>query len=150
MRKVSSDSDSVVQKKGKEKKKTKWVWSNDKVEEKLKFVREYKLTCDFQGIDFEADLQSLYTELRRCMASLYPDDFGTPSLITETETSIKLDRRKEEYESFKSQNDEEKLAIKKGYDRVKEKIKNIRASALLYSIATFNMATCCRFLEMRR
>ena len=58
------------------------------------------------------------------MASLYPDDFGTPSL-TETETSIK-DMGKEENESFKSQNDEEKLAIKKGYDRVKEKIKNIR------------------------
>lgn len=90
----------------------------------LKFVREYKSTCDFQGVDFEADLQSLYTEVRRCMASLYPDDFGTPSL-TETETSIK-DIDKEEYEIFKSQNDEEKLAIKKGNDRVKEKIKNIR------------------------
>ena len=122
-RKLSSDSD-LIQKKGKEKKKTKWVWSDDKVEEMLKFVREYKSTCDFQGIDFEADLQSLYTEVRRCMASLYPDDFGTPSL-TETETSIK-DMGKEEYESFKSQNHEEKLAIKKGYDRVKEKIKNIR------------------------
>ena len=49
-RKVSSDSD-LIQKKGKEKKKTKWVWSDDKVEEMLKFVREYKLTCDFQDID---------------------------------------------------------------------------------------------------
>ena len=58
------------------------------------------------------------------MASLYPDVFGTPNL-TETETSIK-DMGKEEYESFKSQNDEKTLAIKKGYDRVKEKIKNIR------------------------
>ena len=53
----------------------------------LKFVREYKSTYDFQRIDFEADLQSLHTEVRRCMASLCPDDFGTPSL-TETETSI--------------------------------------------------------------
>ena len=95
-RKVSSDSD-LIQKKGKEKKKTKWVWSDDKVEEMLKFVREYKSTCDFQGIDFEADLQSLYTEVRQCLASLYPDDFGTPSL-TETETNIK-DMGKEEYES---------------------------------------------------
>ena len=40
----------------------------------LKFVREYKSTYDFQRIDFEADLQSLHTEMRRCMASLYPDD----------------------------------------------------------------------------
>ena len=53
----------------------------------LKFVREYKSTYDFQRIDFEADLQSLYTEVRRCMTSLYPDDFGTQSL-TEAETSI--------------------------------------------------------------
>ena len=85
-RKLSSDSD-LIQKKGKEKKKTKWVWSDDKVEEMLKLVREYKSTYDFRRIDFEADLQSLYTEVRRCMTSLYPDDFGTPSL-TETETSI--------------------------------------------------------------
>lgn len=102
-RKLWNDSD-LIRKKGKEKKKTKWVWSDDKVEEMLKFLREYKSTCDFQGVDFEADLQSLYTEVRRCMASLYPDDFGTPSL-TETETSIK-DMDKEECESFKSQNDE--------------------------------------------
>ena len=87
-RKLSSDSD-LIQKKGKEKKKAKWVWSDDKVEGMLKFVEEYKSTYDFQGIDFEADLQSLYTEVRPCMASLYPDDFGTPSL-TETETSIKF------------------------------------------------------------
>ena len=47
----------------------------------LKFVREYKSTYDFQRIDFEADLQSLHTEVRRCIASLYPDDFGTPKCL---------------------------------------------------------------------
>ena len=67
--KMSSDSE-LTQKKHKEKKKTKWVWSDDKVEGMLKFVREYKSTCDFQGIDFEADLQSLYTEVRRCTGFL--------------------------------------------------------------------------------
>lgn len=122
-RKVSSDSE-LSQKKVKEKKKTKWGWSDEHIEAMLKFVREYKSSCDFKGIDFEADLQSLYTEVRRCMASLYPDAFGTPSL-TETGTSIK-DMDKDEYENFKTQNDEEKLGIKKGYDRVKEKIRNIR------------------------
>ena len=48
-RKLSSDSD-LIQKKGKEKKKAKWVWSDDKVEEMLKFVREYKSTYDFQRL----------------------------------------------------------------------------------------------------
>ena len=61
-RKVSSDS-KLSQKKVKEKKRTKWGQS----EEMLKFVREYKSTCDFKGIDYEADLQSLYTEVRRCI-----------------------------------------------------------------------------------
>ena len=66
-------------------------------------MREYKSTCDFQGIDFEADLQSLYTNMIRCLASLYPDVFGMPGL-TETETSILIkDMGKEEYKSFKSQ-----------------------------------------------
>lgn len=95
----------------------------DKVEEMLKFERECKSTCDFQGIDFEADLQSLYNEVRQCMANLYPDEFGMPSL-TETETSIK-DMSKEEYKSFNYKNDEEKLAIKKGYDEVRSKKTNI-------------------------
>ena len=53
-RKLSSDSD-LIQKKSKEKKK--WVWSDDKLEEMLKFVREYKSTYHFQRIDFEADLR---------------------------------------------------------------------------------------------
>lgn len=39
----------------------------------LKFAREYKFNWDFKGAEFEADLQSLYTEVRRCMASLYRD-----------------------------------------------------------------------------
>ena len=82
-RKLSSDS-YLIQKKGKEMKKTKWVWSDDKEEEMLKFLREYKSICDFH--------------LRRIIL-----------LFT----------------------------------------CRIRASALLYSIA-FKMATCCRFLEMRR
>ena len=64
---------------------------------------EYKSKCEFKSVDFEADLQSLYTEVRRCMANLYPDDFGAPSL-TETEMSIK-ETDKVEYESFKSRND---------------------------------------------
>lgn len=44
-------------------KKANWVWFNGKVEQMLKFIWEYKLTCDFQGINFEPDLQSLYTKV---------------------------------------------------------------------------------------
>ena len=90
----------------------------------FQFVREYNSKCEFNGVDFEADLQSLYTKIRRCMATLYPDDFG-PESVTEAEISIK-DMAKEEYDDFKSVTDMEKSNIKKGYERVKEKIKNIR------------------------
>ena len=96
----------------------------DKMEEMLQFVREYKSKCEFNGVNFEADLQSLYTEIRRCMATLYPDDFG-PESITAAEISIK-DMAKEEYDYFKSVTEYmEKSNIKKGYEGVKEKIKNI-------------------------
>ena len=69
-------------------------------------------------------VQSLYTEIRRCMATLYPDDFA-PESITAAEISIK-DMAKEEYDDFKSVTDMEKSNVKKGYERVKEKIKNMR------------------------
>ena len=94
------------------------------MEEMLQFVREQKSKCEFNGIDFEADLQSLYTETRRCMVTLYPDDFE-PESVTEAEISIK-DMAKEEYDDFKSVSDMEKSNVKKGYERVKEKIQNIR------------------------
>ena len=75
----------------------------------LKYVREYKSQCDFKGIDFEVDLQSLYTEVRQCMANLYPEEFGPPTL-TQPEISIK-DMGKEEFENFKSQNDKAAVAV---------------------------------------
>ena len=101
-----------------------WNWSDSQIEEMLKFVRESKSKCEFSGVDFEADLQSLYTEARRRMGSLYPNAFGAETL-TESETSIK-DMDKHDYEIFKTRNDLEKSNIRKGYDRVKGKIKSIR------------------------
>ena len=54
------------------------------------------------------------------MVTLYPDDFE-PESVTEAEISIK-DMAKEEYDDFKSVSDMEKSNVKKGYERVKEKI----------------------------
>ncbi|KAK3736563.1 hypothetical protein QZH41_003138 [Actinostola sp. cb2023] len=87
------------------------------------FIQEYKSSCDFKGLDFETDLQTLYTEVREVMATLY-EDFG-PKTPSKPEKSI-VEMDKAEYEVYKAKNDEEKSAIKRGYDRVKEKIKNIR------------------------
>ena len=34
----------------------KFAWTDDKVEDLLKYINDYKTNCDFKGIDFEADL----------------------------------------------------------------------------------------------
>ena len=99
----------------------------------LKFVREYKSTYDFQRINFEADLQSLYTEVRRCMTSLYPDDFGTPSL-TEMETSIMA------WFSLKlSSSNNSPFYMSRSSE-----------CFIVFHEPCLTLLTCCRFLEMRR
>ena len=105
------------------KKQKKWSWSAELVEKLLIYVKEYKTQCEFNGIDFEADLQSLYTEVRSCMATEDPCEFGPQAL---SEQINPRDMEKAEYEAYKSKRDEEKKLIRKGYDRIKEKIKNIR------------------------
>ncbi|CAH3197000.1 unnamed protein product [Porites evermanni] len=100
------------------------VWTSEQVELVLRYIKDYKTKCDFNGIDFEADLASMYTEIRRCMAVDFPDDFG-PEVVTEPTKSLK-EMSEEQYEAFKRQRDTERSQTKKGYDRVKEKIRNVR------------------------
>ena len=50
------------------KKAKKWAWTPEAVELLLKYIKEYKSKCEFNGVNFEADLSSMYTEVRRCLA----------------------------------------------------------------------------------
>ena len=43
-------------------------WTPERVELLLKYLKEYKVTCDFNGKDFEQDLSAMYTEIRRCLS----------------------------------------------------------------------------------
>ena len=61
------------------KKAKKWAWTPEAVEELLKYIKEYKTKCEFNGVDFEADLSSMYTKVRRCSAVDFPDDFAPES-----------------------------------------------------------------------
>ena len=90
----------------------------------LGYIKEYKTQCEFNGIDFEADLQSMYTEVRHCMASHNPAEFG-PEEVTEPDKNMK-DMDKKEYEIYRRKADEEKKAVRKRYERIKEKIKSVR------------------------
>ena len=43
----------------------------DKMEEMLQFVREYKSKCEFNGVDFEADLYTVIEWLQYCIVVLH-------------------------------------------------------------------------------
>ena len=46
----------------------------------LKYINKMKTRCKFNGVDFEADLSTMYTEIPRCMAVDFPEDFG-PEIV---------------------------------------------------------------------
>lgn len=100
------------------------VWSPDRIELLLAYLKEYKSTCEFNGRNFKQDLAAMYTEIRKCLAKDYPEEFG-PQVTTEPSMPIK-DMDSSEYQAFKKTLDKEQELIKKGYDRMKEKIRNVR------------------------
>ena len=81
------------------KKAKKWAWTAEAVKLPLKYIKEYKSKCDFNGVDFEADLLSMYTEVRRCLAVDFPTDFG-PEFCHDPGKDLK-DMDNEEYESYR-------------------------------------------------
>ncbi|XP_022791953.1 uncharacterized protein LOC111331161 [Stylophora pistillata] len=108
----------------KQKVNKKFTWSPRMIEDVLAYMKEYKSSCDFKGLDFEADLSSMYTQIRNSMARHYVDDFG-PEKVMESEVELK-DMDKDTYLTFAKKTNAEKLLIKSGYSRVKEKIKALR------------------------
>ena len=66
----------------------------------------------------------MYTEVRRCLAVDFPNDFG-PESCHDPGKELK-DMDSEEYESYRKRLEEEKQKIKLGYQRIKEKVKNVR------------------------
>lgn len=106
------------------KKQKKWSWSAELVEKLLRYCKEFKTQCEYRGIDFEADLQSMYTEIRLCMSTEDSAEFG-PKDAGESVKNLK-DMDEDEQELFMKARDAAKKNIRKGYERVKEKIKSIR------------------------
>ena len=90
------------------KKAKKWAWTPEAVEVLLKYIEEYKTKCEFNGVDFEADLLGMYTEVRRCLAITFSHDFGPESCYDPGKELKDMDS--EEYESYRKRLQEEKLA----------------------------------------
>ena len=72
------------------------TWTADQVETLLNYLKDYKTKCDFNGVDFEADLTSMYREIHRCMAVDFPGEFG-PEVATESSKPVKSMTDKETY-----------------------------------------------------
>jgi len=60
---------------------------SDNKAELLKYLKAYKVTCDFNEKDFEQDLSAMYTEIRWCLAIDYFDEFR-PKSTTQPEKPL--------------------------------------------------------------
>ena len=53
----------------------------------MKYLKEYKVTCGFNGKDFEQDMSAMYIKIRRCLAIDYFHEFG-PKSTTQPEKPL--------------------------------------------------------------
>lgn len=89
-------------------------------------LKEYKSLCEFNATDFNADKVKLYEKVRQMMARKYArENYFGPVEKTVAEKPVK-EMSKEEYKAYKAVHDKEAEMIRKGYNRIKEKVKNIR------------------------
>ncbi|KAL9976393.1 hypothetical protein ACROYT_G013691 [Oculina patagonica] len=66
----------LKRKKSEVEKPKKWSWKEEFVEALIKEIKDYKTVCDFNAVDFEADLKELYTEVHCRLALRFPVEFG--------------------------------------------------------------------------
>ena len=101
--------------------KTRFCWNIDMMGSLIACLREQKSLYEFKGLDFEADLVKLYSVIRIKMAEQYENGFGPIS-----ERTIALGLTTDEITKEKAKLANDKKAIKLGYDRVRNKAKEIR------------------------
>lgn len=100
-----------------------WVFTEEMVIHIINGLNEYKSDREGQGFDFESDLIHLYNEVRKKMARIFPEHFGPEIAGQEVDG---LDETADET-AFRRQFHDDQKKIKLGYDRVKKKVKTIRA-----------------------
>lgn len=86
-------------------------------------VKEYKSSEEFEYADFKADLVLFYEKIRTIMAASF-EDLGPIKL---SESLLPLNDLSESHlQKFNDKIKLERIDMKKGYDRVKEKVKALR------------------------
>lgn len=65
-------------------------WTSGAVEILQKYIKEFESKCEFYGVDFEADLSTMCSEIRRCMAADFPMEILALILFWSQERNIWL------------------------------------------------------------
>ena len=103
----------------------KFSWTSELVENLIKSLSNFKTRMEFMNKDFNGDKPRQYEEVRKEMARIYCSIdikmFG-PETVTIGPCEVDVNGREEAMELIK----EEQQLIKRGYNRVMEKIKKIR------------------------
>ena len=58
-----------------EKRTSTWQWNHRMTEHLIAKLREYKNEMDYQNIDLNKDVVTMYSQLRERMAERFPDSF---------------------------------------------------------------------------
>ena len=115
-----------------EKSKINFQWSSEMVEQLIIIIKDYKTQMDYKNIDFNADVVALYSNVREQMASVFDQEFFGPIDVPD---APKEKMTKEKEKAFNAEVSMAKSQIKKGCNRIKEKIRAIRKA---YNKAVIN------------
>ncbi|XP_028414211.1 uncharacterized protein LOC114537269 [Dendronephthya gigantea] len=97
-------------------------WTNEMIELLINSIETYKVMCEYEGKDFDADRTKQYEWIRVQMQQIYSAEFGPP----EAESALSREMTKEEKDAHIKKSKSQRDQIKKGYGRVQEKVKEIR------------------------
>ena len=113
--------------------KRRFRWNDDKVNNLIQCLANYKSHMEFNSSDYNADKVKQYEAVRVLLAEIYadvPSLFGPPCLVSSpllSKSDDSLDEREKQLKvMLQKQRKDEKELVKKGYQRVQEKLKEIR------------------------
>ena len=100
-------------------------WTSEMIGDLLTCLKAFKAKMEFQGLDFDGDRTVQYKEIRKEMSRIYDEGpFG--SYETTAPPKPIADMSKEEKDGFSKQNKVEMDGIRRGHQRILEKLKELR------------------------
>ena len=106
-----------------EKSQTAFQWTPEMIQHLILCLKEYKTEMDYKNIDFNSDVVVMYSKLRERMALEFDEECFGPVGLPEADCDTMT---VEQEKKFQTEVGLAKSLIKKGYNRIKEKIRAIR------------------------